>query len=158
MDKEYISSEYKRMHEKKQFSGSSLIRYLPEIKHLIKLHQCDTLLDYGCGKAIHHKKPLLKTVTLFDPYYEPYSTKPEGTFDIVICTDVLEHIPEDEIGKTLHELIHYTNKVLFLAISTVPAKKKFSNGENVHLTIKPAEWWESMLDTHRDISIMRIYS
>lgn len=157
MDKNFIENEYKAMHDKKKFSGSSLERYLTEIKHLIKKYDCKTLLDYGCGKAVHHKKPLIDT-TLYDPYYSPYSKKPDGTFDMVICTDVMEHIPEEEVGQILAQLINYTDRVLFLAISTVPAKKTFSNGVNVHLTIKPKEWWESMLSCAKDIEIVRCYS
>lgn len=160
MNNEYIESEYKRMHEKKHFSGTSLEPHIEEIKLLIKKYDCKTILDYGCGKASYHKKNKLGNVTLYDPYYEPYSKKPTDNdlFDIVLCTDVLEHIPENEVGKVLHELMFYTDKVLFLSICTKPAKKTFSNGENVHLTIKSKEWWEQMLNTTKDIKIVRKYT
>lgn len=158
MNKEYIASEYRRMHAAKKFSGACLEKHLPEIKALIKEYDCNSVLDYGCGKASHHKKPLAHDVTLYDPYYEPHSKEPHGTFDMVICTDVLEHVPENEVGKVLANLINFTDKVLFLAISTVPAKKTFANGENVHLTVKPKEWWESMLQNGKGIKIVRHYS
>lgn len=158
MSKDYIASEYRRMHDAKMFTGVSLEPHLPEIKELIERYECKTVLDYGCGKATHHKKNTLGEVTLYDPYYEPYSKKPEGTYDMVICTDVMEHVPEDEVGKVLAELINYADKVLFLAICTKPAKKKFSDGTNVHLTIKPKEWWDDMLSTIKNIEIIRHYS
>lgn len=159
MNKDYIASEYHRLHDANKFSGGCLGRHIPEIKKLIKEYNCKTILDYGCGKAsAHHKNKLTDSVTLYDPYYTPYSKVPIGSYDMVICTDVMEHIPEDEVGKVLANLINFTDKVLFLSISTKPARKIFSNGENVHLTIQPKEWWERMLVTARDIKIMSHYS
>jgi 2-polyprenyl-3-methyl-5-hydroxy-6-metoxy-1,4-benzoquinol methylase len=158
MNKDYIASEYRRLHEANKFSGACLKQYIPEIRELIKEYDCKSILDYGCGKAVIHKKAKLGDVTLYDPYYQPYSKKPNGTFDMVICTDVMEHIPGDEVGRVLLELVNYTNKVLFLAICTKPAKKTFKNGKNVHLTIKPKEWWEQILSTAKDIKIVRHYS
>lgn len=158
MDKEFLAKEYMAMHAKKKFSGISLQPHISEIERLIKEYDCKTILDYGCGQGSLHKKKKLGEVTLYDPYYIPYSKKPSGNFDMVICTDVMEHIPEQEVGKVLAELIEYTDKILFLSISTVPAKKTFSNGENVHLTVKPKEWWELMISTAKDIKIVRKYT
>lgn len=163
MNKEYIASEYRRMHNKGLFSGGSLEKHVREIDKLIVEYKCNTILDYGCGKArfwnkIKENCLSTKVVTLYDPYYEPYSKKPEGVYDMVICTDVLEHIPQDDVGRVIHDLLNYTGKVLFLSIATYPAEKKFANGENVHVTIKPKEWWESMLSTAKDIKIVRKYT
>lgn len=160
MNKEYIASEYRKMHEAKKFNGDSLTMHIPEIKKLIRKYDCKTILDYGCGKAKAHKKEKLGDVTLYDPYYEPYSKPPQGTFDMVICTDVLEHVPYSDIVRVIKELISLTNKVLFLVISTKPAKKKFSNGENVHLTVKPEIWWNAILamSMHKSITVVKHYT
>lgn len=159
MNKDYIASEYRRMHDAGKFSGVSLKPHLAEINNLVREYNVQTLLDYGCGKALmHDKHRLAKEVNLYDPYYEPYSQKPIGNFDMVICTDVLEHIPEDAVGKVLAELLDYANKVLFLAICTKPANKSFANGDNVHVTVKPKEWWDLMLQTNKDIKIVRHYT
>lgn len=159
MDKEFLAKEYKAFHAKGKFSGGSLAPYIAGIKELVKQHDCKSLLDYGCGKArLHKKNRLIDNVTLYDPYYEPYSKKPNDTFDMVICTDVMEHVPEEEVGKTLAELLNYTDKVLFLSICTKPAIKKFSDGTNVHLTVKPKEWWDAMLSTAKDIKIIKVYT
>lgn len=157
MNKDYIASEYRRMHEAGAFQGNSLRKHLAEIKALIKLHDIKTILDYGSGKG-KLSLTLPAEVTLYDPYHEPISKKPEGTFDMVICNDVLEHIPEDEAGQVIHELINMTDKVLFLSICTKPASKKFSDGTNVHITVKPEAWWEGMFNTHRNVIIVRHYT
>lgn len=160
MNKDYIASEYRRLHAANKFGGGCLKKYLPEIRDLIKQHDCKTILDYGCGKAAHHGRKGLGEVTLYDPYYEPYSKKPTGVFDVVICTDVMEHIPVDQVPQTIINLINYTEKVLFLAICTKPAIKTFGNGENVHLTVQPPEWWNNIIDSanHKGIKIVRHYT
>lgn len=160
MNKDYIASEYRRMHKENRFTGASLERHVPEILSLIKKHDIKTMLDYGCGKApVYPKLNLIDLdLTLYDPYYDPFSRLPSGTFDMVVCTDVLEHVPEDEIGKTLVRLLDYTDKLLFISICTKPAKKTFENGKNLHLTIKSREWWEKMISTAKDILVVRHYT
>lgn len=163
MDKDYIASEYRRMHKEHYFTGGSLLIHLRRIKEIILKEKIKTILDYGCGKATGHKKLLTESVTLYDPYYEPYSKKPEGVFDMVICTDVMEHVPEDEVEEVLRTLIDHTGKVLFLAISTKPAKKKFANGENVHVTVRTESWWNAIIRiteeaSNKDINIIKVYT
>lgn len=159
ISKDYIKQQYELMHKKNTFSGQVIYAHLKEIKHIIAHYNITSLLDYGCAKGRAHKKEkLLDNVTLYDPYVKEYSIKPAGTFDMVICTDVMEHVPEDEVGKTLAELINYTDKVLFLSICTKKANKTFANGNNLHITIKPKEWWEEMLSCAKNITIVRHYT
>ena len=40
---------------------------------------------------------MMKKIHLYDPGVEEYSIYPKNKHDGVICTDVLEHIPEDDI-------------------------------------------------------------
>ena len=39
-----------------------------------------------------------------------------------------------------------SNKWTFFVIDTKKAKKKFLNGENCHVTIKPSTWWQTKLN------------
>lgn len=144
------------------FQGISLAPQLTKIKNGISLTSSKTLLDYGCGKAlawlpssflevnslkITTKEFLeLDEVYLYDPGYEPYSTEPTKKYDAVICTDVLEHIPELDIKWFINELFTYSNKYVFANIAVYPAKKIMPNGENAHCTIKPIDWWKSIFD------------
>jgi hypothetical protein len=66
---------------------------------------------------------------------------PNGKFDGVICTDVLEHIPEPEIDWNLWRLFAYANKFLLLTVCCRAAKKTLPSGENCHITVQPMEWW-----------------
>lgn len=161
---------YKQMHkegEKKlnippehTFDGRSLIPQLIRIKELIKITNSKTLLDYGSGKGIVWSSNLnidgkivptkeflnISNITLYDPAFEPYSDLPKDEFDCVICTDVLEHIPEDDIPWIVELLFSYSKKALFANVACYPAVKHLPNGENAHCTIKPIEWWKEIFN------------
>ena len=66
-------------------------------------------------------------------------------FDIVINTDVLEHIPEDDLVWVLKEIFNYSSNIVFLNISCRPALKTFKNGENVHVSVFPIQDWLQLI-------------
>ena len=64
------------------------------------------------------------------------------SYDAIICTDVLEHIPTKYISSVLKNLHDNTNKICYLAIALFP--DKFGNkilGKPLHLTVKKPNWW-----------------
>lgn len=148
--------EYTKLHKKSEgiFSGNSLLPHIAAIDDLIKATKAKTLLDYGCGKAhpylrdhIHDRWGIPRPY-LYDVGVKRFSALPTGQFDGVICTDVLEHIAEPDLPQLIERLYSYTGKFLFLSIATRPAKKKFKDGTNVHLTIRPRDWWRELLMAH----------
>jgi len=172
---EYLN-EYKTLHEQKsKFRGSSLISYIVPIKKLISDNKCKTLLDYGCGKALAYsddyaefeiKKPLpeyweLDSYTLYDPAYPKYSKEPTGKYDVVICTDVLEHIPEQDLDWVINKVVKYSNKIVFFNICTVPALKHFKEGkfkgQNLHISVFEDQWWIKKIgkiwESNKDVKI-----
>ena len=61
-----------------------------------------TLLDYGAGQGWQYTEECYHVLwnimpTLYDPAVAAFHVKPSQRFDGVICTDVLEHIPEAEL-------------------------------------------------------------
>jgi hypothetical protein len=82
--------------------------------------------------------------TLYDPGWRLYSEKPVGVFDIVVCTDVLEHCDEADLGWIVGELFTYARHYLFANVACYPARKRLPSGENAHITIRPVEWWQSL--------------
>ncbi len=142
----------------KTFSGRTLAAHLDRLKTAIDAYQLRTLLDYGCGKAVAHKTAQLVTpegenlrglrqilavdeITLYDPGFEPYRELPTGTFDGVVCTDVLEHIPEEDTDWVIEELFAYAEKFLLCTVACYPASKNLPSGENAHITLKKPGWW-----------------
>lgn len=154
-----VFNEYKdynkTLHERGNFHGGSLkFEYTKNIKSIVDATNSVTVLDYGCGKAMHYKKekPInelfniaSKNMRFYDIGVPEYEVIPDGTFDGVICTDVLEHVPEDIIDDVIEQLFSKADKFVFLVISCGLAVKILPNGENAHVTVKHPEWWNSKL-------------
>ena len=156
-----LIDSYKVLHQEEgKFKGISLVPLVPTLMSLVKENNCKTLLDYGCGKAIPYDKdrckevdlrhPIqklcnLKSFDLYDPAYEKYATLPNKKYDIVVCTDVLEHIAEQDIDYVLTEILSHSKKIVFLNISCQPALKHFKEGKfkgkNVHISVFDPSWW-----------------
>ena len=141
------------------FTGHSLTTYTSEIEGLIKHSNIKTCIDYGCGKAkawsFHQLQHLfgLDKVTLYDPGVQQYSLKPTEQADLVLCIDVLEHVPEECVDEVLIDICSLTKKAVFLNISTRPASKKLVDGTNAHATVKPKHWWQAKIDAMNKLII-----
>lgn len=156
-----LIDSYKVLHEEEgKFKGISLTPLVPTLINVTKENNCKTLLDYGCGKAIPYDKDRCKEVglknpvqelcniesfDLYDPAYDKYAELPDKKYDIVVCTDVLEHIAEQDIDYVLTQILSRSNKVVFLNISCRPAVKHFKEGKfkgkNVHISVFDPSWW-----------------
>jgi len=163
---------YRVMHEEgerflgeppeKTFPGSSLPAQAERIKRLVKKTGALTVLDYGSGKGKQYEPHTIRDasgatwpdvieywgveeVVCYDPGYAPFNELPVGTFDGVICTDVLEHCPEEDVPWIIDEIFSYAKWFVFSNIACFPARKRLPTGENAHCTIRPQEWWEAQL-------------
>ena len=84
--------------------------------------------------------------TGYDPAVPQRAWLPAGLFDLVICTDVLEHIPEDDLrGWVIDELFGKARRGVFIAVPTFVIEEKLPNGEYTHCTARPREWWLPLL-------------
>ncbi|MCA9100776.1 MAG: class I SAM-dependent methyltransferase, partial [Planctomycetales bacterium] len=77
--------------------------------------------------------------------YAPFRQLPVGRFDGVICTDVLEHCPEDDVPWILGEIFAFARKLVFCNVACYPAQKRLPNGENAHCTVKSRTWWRELV-------------
>ena len=53
----------------------------------------------------------------------------------------MEHIPEQDLEWVVDKILSYANKAVFFNIACYEALKTFSNGKNVHVTVKDPLWW-----------------
>jgi SAM-dependent methyltransferase len=63
------------------------------------------------------------------------------------CTDVMEHIPPEEVDVVLQNILNAASHVFF-NISTVPDVMGERIGEPLHLTVESYEWWAKKLQKH----------
>ena len=102
-----------------------------------------TLLDYGCGmRTLEQTLPPITGLSInnYDPCVEGLDNIPEPA-DIVVCTDVLEHVEPDCLENVLDDLKRVTKKTLFLAVSTRLANKSYCDGQNAHKIVQTYDWW-----------------
>jgi hypothetical protein len=164
---------YRRMHTEgdvarniapeDMFAGHFLPRQAHRIKPLILRTGARTILDYGSGKGAQYRKaPIAQagvvrwhsiqeywgvdSIRCYDPAYEPFSALPEGRFDGVICTDMLEHCPEQDLEWIIDGFFSFANKFVFANVACYPARKTLPNGENAHCTIQPSGFWTILFE------------
>ena len=141
---------------KDTFDGKSLKYFFHPIKQIIDSTKSQSLIDFGCGKAkFYFNKITIKEIEykniieywkiqdyyLYDPGVDKFSTYPSIKMDGVICIDVVEHMPPEDVINFIEDIFKFAKKFVFIVIACYPAGKKLPDGRNVHLSIKkPGEW------------------
>jgi hypothetical protein len=143
-----ISDRYREMnqvlHRTMPNFGTSGQRYAMPVQQMMSRYNTAEILDYGCGKrTLEHA--LGFPITNYDPCV-PGLEKSPGPHDIVVCTDVLEHIEPECLDDVLSDIRRCTKKAAFLLIATRPAQKTLSDGRNAHLIQEPYPWWKAKLE------------
>lgn len=152
--KERFTEEYKALqldlHGKGDY-GYSGITYIPTIFHAIaqlaKKHGSVDVLDYGAAgghtmKAVreHMWLPPVVTDRCYDPFVDEFAAEPTAA-DLIICTDVLEHVEPECTMAVLDHLASLTKKMVFLSIALKRAQKVLADGRNAHLNLPGEEFW-----------------
>jgi len=112
---------------------------------LLAEYGASSVLDYGCGQGS------LKRAVMSEPRaglrfdeYDPAIPGKDGmpTFaDLVVSTDVLEHIEPEKLDAVLAHLRALARKAVFVVVSLKDSNKVLADGRNAHLIIRPAKWW-----------------
>jgi len=128
---------------------------------LLKEQSC---IDLGCGRAClstyfvsyvgidvskyiidHNKKT--RSGDYFHASLDRLSDISLGRsyFDVAICSDVMEHIPEVEVCNVLSSISSLDVKNFYFAISTRKSGYLDKNKQNLHLSVFSSEKWKSLL-------------
>lgn len=133
---------YREIHSTKHY-GSSAWLYLKQVTEIVKWLNPASILDYGCGRsdlASHFYLDGERVIKKYDPAIPEYKDMPEGGFDLVICCDVMEHIPLRDVQRVFNEIITKSRRVVFV-ISLKLARAKLPDGQNAHVTILTKSEW-----------------
>ena len=147
----YLIEQYKILHNEREGYGNGYNNNTLKLEHLNKFLQAYSskiILDYGCGKG-----DLTKYLNSeigpykcygYDPAIDEFNNEhKDKDFDTIVCLDVLEHIPEDEVNALLNHIKSYDVKSLYFIVSTRYAKTLLPDGRNCHETVKSKEWWQN---------------
>jgi len=148
-----ISDEYKKLNKElhESISGYGKIAKSKTRKSLqvTRTVGAGSLLDYGCGKGklvkvLRRELPNIH-YTEYDPAILGKDTAPDGTFDLVTCTDVLEHIEPEFLSNTLHHLFSYAYKALYIVVARKLSNKQLGDGRNTHLIVQDHKEWKKLI-------------
>lgn len=115
------------------------------VTHFIRIYKIKSVLDFGCGKGMLKKEinsiikclypKILNTFfwNNYDPGIEKYNKLPQQNFDMITCTDVLEHIEPEFLDETINYIYQHIKKIGFFVINFRP--------ERMHLIVESSAWW-----------------
>lgn len=147
MRPELISPAYleqqRGLHATGRFGGKGG-KWASTAMDLMHAHKCETVLDYGCGQGQFGNEMRMMGVDVaeYDPAIRGKEASPEPA-DLVMCTDVLEHIEPDKIDGVLAHIRSLTRNVAFFVIHTKPASKNLPDGRNAHILLRSPRWWSA---------------
>lgn len=132
------------------WAGYGSYQYVDQLRELVQQYQCNTMLDYGCGKGLQYTDKNnfanligIKQYALHDPAYDQFAELPQGTWDMVICLDVLPFVPESDIDTVIELMLSCCNKICVIGLQDIfqhqlKSKKPF-------VCVHEREWWEEKL-------------
>lgn len=122
--------------------GQGGVGFLVPVLNFAHELNAKTILDYGCGKGFLGK--LLQdngfAVSDYDPAVLGEDILPFPC-DLVICTDVLEHIEIEYLKNILDHIEILAEKGVFFTISTRQAIHSMPDGSNAHKIVEGKEFW-----------------
>jgi uncharacterized Rossmann fold enzyme len=149
-----ITQEYvelnKKLHEINHDYGGHGDRYAKIVRKLAETNGIKSILDYGCGKGAL-AEALDVPIWEYDPGIEGKEAAPRPA-DLVVCTDVLEHIEPELLPAVLEDLKRVIKVTGFFAIHTGAAGKTLPDGRNTHLIQQGMDWWRSTLEKYFTIA------
>lgn len=145
-----ISDDYremqKQLHAAPRGYGGRGDKWAGIVAQLAAQYQAESILDYGCGqgtliRSLRELRVSGVRLAEYDPAIPGKDAMPEPA-DLVVCTDVLEHIEKDRLKAVLRHLRDVSQKALWVVVSTKTSNKVLADGRNAHLIIKPPDWWK----------------
>lgn len=138
-----ISEDYRslneRLHSSREDYGTRGKNWSGQIAEMAMAIGTRDILDYGCGKSTLAQNLPFK-ISQYDPAIKKFSERPKPA-DLVVCTDVLEHVEPENIDAVLDHLDTLMKVAGFFVIATRPAVKTLEDGRNAHLIQESYEWW-----------------
>jgi SAM-dependent methyltransferase len=101
------------------------------------------LSSYAIGQVHERARPYCWVASVLDPLPERY--------DLIICHEVLEHLPPEDADAAVARLCGATDDVIF---SSTPD----GYDEDTHLNVQPIDYWASLFARHgfvRDLEFNR---
>jgi hypothetical protein len=148
-----ISDEYlalqQELHARPEGYGASGYKHAWPVLQIAALLGCRTVLDYGCGQGTLGREIRASAwwrgeVFEYDPAVVGRQRRPVPA-EIVVCTDVLEHVEPDRLDAVLADVRALTLRYAYLVVSLQPGSKRLADGRGAHLIVWSAATWEDRI-------------
>ena len=163
-DQEIVSEHYidqlRKFHDrrptKKAWGATGQRNFGQEVMHyLVKRPKYTTVLDFGAGQGTlgefvcenieRRSRSAEVEWTNYDPGVRTYDRLPSGRFDLIVSSDVLEHVEPDMVDQTCAWIRDHAMKAIYVHIACDPAGLILPDGRNVHLSCHKLDWWVEKL-------------
>lgn len=134
---------YQVMHSTSHYGSSAAELHLEAVADVVRTLKPKSILDYGCGRsdlAAHFWLDGERRIERYDPAIPTWKSMPAGMFDLILCCDVMEHVPMCGVERVLAEVRDKGTTALF-TISTKLARAKLPDGRNAHVTLLTQSEW-----------------
>jgi len=134
-------------------NGKLFKSHANKMKTLIEMTGSSTLLDYGSGKGFQYST--LNTdsywnvsVDCYDFAIPEFKTLQDKKYDGVMCMDVFDLVPEEEVDQALTEIFSRATKFVYIVIRNWPSKKFLEDGNSISVNMNNGEWWDNKISQH----------
>jgi hypothetical protein len=143
-----ITAEYLdlniRAHRAMPDYGRNGSRWADQVRALMARSDSATALDYGCGKGALAASLPGVAVAEYDPAIPGKDAEPAAA-DLVVCTDVLEHVEPDCLPAVLDHIDRLATKALLINVALVTGRRRLPDGTPAHRLVRDAEFWQHQL-------------
>lgn len=146
-----ISPQYqglqRELHARPKAYGQRGYKWTAAVTDLIARFDAGSVLDYGCGQGTlieRLRQSGLRGVrwSEYDPAIAGKDQRPSFA-DLVVCTDVLEHVEPEKLNTVLAHLRMLARKAVFVVVATMDTAHVMADGRSTHLTIESGSWWQA---------------
>lgn len=141
-----ISEEYRKtlqsIHESTPFGKR--VKFPKHLEKFISDIRPNTMIDFGCGKGrlVERIREIYEFIDIrgYDPGNTKFDKPIDHAVDLLMSTDVLEHIEPIYLDETL-KFLSTKSRYIYHLIACSPAKLILPDGRNAHLIIEGKDWW-----------------